>query len=89
MQNHAELDAYLNAHPDVRNELMADPQNFVHGAQQYGNASGTAGAGVSGRGTGTAGSGATGITGSMTGTSATGTSTNSATTTHEQPKPNQ
>ena len=36
VQNHAELDAYLNAHPDVRAELMANPQSFVHGAQQYG-----------------------------------------------------
>ena len=56
MQNHAELDAYLNAHPDVRAELMANPQSFVHGAQQYDNASpsGTSGgAGASGRGTGT------------------------------------
>jgi hypothetical protein len=65
VQNHAELDAYLNAHPDVRAELMANPQSFVHGAQQY-NAS-PSGAGVNGRGTGT--------TGSMT-----GTSTNPATT---------
>jgi hypothetical protein len=86
VQKHAELDAYLNAHPDVRAELMANPQNFVRGAQQYGNASpnGTSsGAGVSGRATGTVGSG-TGTTGSMT-----GTSTNPATTTHEPTKPNQ
>jgi hypothetical protein len=75
VQNHAELDAYLNAHPDVRDELMANPPSFVHGAQQYNNASpsGTSGgAGVNSRGTGT-----------------TGTSTNPATTTHEPPKPNQ
>jgi hypothetical protein len=87
LQNHAELDAYLNAHPDVRAELMANPQNFVRGAQQYGNSS-PSGAGVSGRGAGTAGSG-TGMTGSMTGSSTTGTSTNPATTTHEPSKPNQ
>jgi hypothetical protein len=58
VQNHAELDAYLNAHPDVRAGLMADPQGFVHGAQQYGT-------GMNGRGTGTTGSG-TGTTGSST-----------------------
>lgn len=86
VRNHTELDAYLNAHPDVRAELMANPQGFVQGAQQYGNSS--TGAGVSGRGTGTTGTG-TGISGSMTGTSTTGTSTNPATTTHEPSKPNQ
>ena len=75
VQNHAELDAYLNAHPDVRAELMANPQSFVHGAQQYSNAQRhSSGAGVNGRGTGPTGSG-TGTTGSMT-----GTSTNPATT---------
>jgi hypothetical protein len=86
VQNHAELDAYLNAHPDVRDELMADPQSFVHGAQQYDSASpsGTSdGTGVSGRGTGMTGSG-TDTTGSPT-----GTSTNPATTPHQTPKPNQ
>ncbi len=99
VKDHAELDAYLNAHPDVQAELMANPQSFVHGAQQYGSAStsgasggagvnghGTGisgGAGMNGHGTGTMGSGA-GATGSMTGTSA-----NPATTTHEPPKPNQ
>jgi hypothetical protein len=85
VQNHTELDAYLNAHPDVRAELMANPQSFVHGAQQYNSASpsgSSSGAGASGRGTGAAGSG-TGATGSMT-----GTSTNPATT-HNQSKPNQ
>ena len=87
VQNHAELNTYLNAHPDVRNDLMANPQSFVQGAKQYNNggATGTAsGAGVNGgRGTGTTGS--MGTTGSSTGTS-TGTSTTSATT---HPKPNQ
>jgi hypothetical protein len=57
VQNHADLNAYLNTHPDVRAELMANPQSFVHGAQQY-NAS-PSGAGVSGRGVGTS----TGMTG--------------------------
>jgi hypothetical protein len=96
VQNHPELYAYLNAHPDVQAELMANPDSFVHGAQQYDNASpsGTAGsgAGVSGRGTSTTGSGTntagTSATGSMTGTSPTGTSTN-PTTTHPSTKPNQ
>ena len=65
VQNHAELDAYLNAHPDMRTELMANPQSFVRGAQQYNaNPSGTSGgAGLNGSGTGKTGS-------------ATGTSTN-------------
>jgi hypothetical protein len=58
VQNHTELNAYLTAHPDVRNELMANPQDFVHGAQQYTTGSGSANgtAGVSGRGTGSTGS---------------------------------
>jgi len=37
VQNHAELNTYLTAHPEVRDELMANPQNFVKGAQQYSN----------------------------------------------------
>ena len=87
VQNHAELDAYLNAHPDMRAELMANPQSFVQGAQQFGSGS-SSGAGVSGRGTGTTGMG-TGATGSGTGTSTTGTSTNPSTTTQKPPsKPN-
>ena len=52
VQNHAELDAYLNAHPDVRAELMANPQSFVHGAQQYSSAGPS---GVSGNGAGVSG----------------------------------
>jgi len=82
VQNHAELDAYLNAHPDVRTDLMANPQGFVQGARQYDNASpsgSSGGAGVSGRGT-------TGTTGSA---GTTGTSTNPATSPHEPTKPNQ
>jgi hypothetical protein len=85
VQNHTELVAYLNAHADVRAELMADPQGFVHGAQQYANASGS-GASGSGRGAGATGSG-TGTTGTG---SSTGTSTTPpATTTHQPTKPNQ
>jgi hypothetical protein len=37
VQNHAELNTYLTAHPEVRDELMANPQSFVKGAQQYSN----------------------------------------------------
>jgi hypothetical protein len=82
VQNHAELDAYLKANPDVRTDLMANPQGFVQGARQYDNASpsgSSGGAGVSGRGT-------TGTTGSA---GTTGTSTNPATSPHEPTKPNQ
>ena len=94
VQKHAELDAYLKAHPDARAELMANPQSFVHGAQQYGNASpgGTSsGAGVTSHSTGTAAtSHGTGTTGSMTGTSTNpATKTPEPPKTQEQPKPNQ
>jgi hypothetical protein len=44
VQNHAELNTYLNAHPNVRDDLIANPQSFVKGAQQYSNsATGTTG----------------------------------------------
>jgi len=49
VQNHAELNTYLTAHPEVRDELMANPQSFVKGAQQYGNN----GTGTNGSPTGT------------------------------------
>jgi len=81
VQNHPELVSYLNAHPDVRAELMANPQTFVHGAAQFGSGNATG----SGAGTGTSGS-VTGTTGSGTTGSTTGTS---PTTTHEPAKPNQ
>jgi len=58
LQKHGELDAYLNAHPDVRADWMANPQGFVHGAQQYSNpgaAAATGAAGVSSHVTGSAG----------------------------------
>ena len=69
MQNHTELEAYLNAHPDVRGQLMANPNSFVQGASKYGQTSGS-GAGMDGRGTGTTGSGAS-MTASTTATSST------------------
>lgn len=33
LQQHPELESYLNDHPDVRQDLMADPTNFVKAAQ--------------------------------------------------------
>jgi len=54
VQNRPDLDTYLHAHPDVRSDLMANPQDFVKGAQQMSNN----GSGVSG-----SGSGSTGTTG--------------------------
>jgi hypothetical protein len=83
VQSHQELDAYLNAHPDVRSDLMANPQDFCHGAQEAymnGSTGVTGGAGVSGRGT----AGASGAAGTST-----GTSMNPATTTTHGTKPNQ
>jgi len=35
VHNHPELQAYLNAHPEVRQGLMADPQGFVKSTQQF------------------------------------------------------
>ncbi len=43
MDDHRELNDYLNAHPDVRKDWAANPQGFVKGAQQFstsGNAAG-------------------------------------------------
>ena len=34
VRNHPELQAYLNAHPEVRQGLMADPHGFVKSTQQ-------------------------------------------------------
>lgn len=53
VQSHGELNAYLDAHPDVRDELMANPQNFIHGAQQPDNHIATGNAGPGGTSTGT------------------------------------
>jgi hypothetical protein len=71
VDNHAELKAYLNANPDVRQDLMADPTSFVKGAQQYTNA--TPGSGTNGSGNGTTVGGAS-IKGSSS-TGSTGTET--------------
>jgi hypothetical protein len=60
VQNRPDLDSYLNAHPDVRSDLMANPQNFVKGAQQISSGSSN-GSGISGSGSGS--TGATGTTG--------------------------
>jgi hypothetical protein len=49
VENRPDLNDYLNAHPDVRDDLMANPQDFVKGAQKM---SGTNGSGVSGSGSG-------------------------------------
>ena len=85
MQNHAELEAYLNAHPDVRTDLMSNPQNFVQGARQY-NSGTSSGSGMNtGRGMGTTGSGTTGsMTTASTSTTATSTSPKPATMPHQQ-----
>lgn len=70
VQQHPELSAYLNAHPDVRDEWMANPASFVKGAQQVTATGSTTGSGgTTGSGSGTTGSG-------TTAPSSTGTSTN-------------
>jgi hypothetical protein len=89
MQQHAELNAYLSEHPDVRQGLMANPQDFVQGAQQYNNGAVTgSGAGVNSRGSGGVTGSGTSTTGTSTSTTTTtGTTTTGTSTTH--PKPNQ
>ena len=52
LQNHAELNTYLDAHPAVRDDLMANPHEFVKGAQQYSNGSGTGAGAANGSGSG-------------------------------------
>jgi hypothetical protein len=47
VDNHQELKSYLDANPQVRSDLMADPHNFVKGAQQATSGNG-AGAGSNG-----------------------------------------
>ncbi|HEX4002636.1 MAG TPA: hypothetical protein VHX36_08300 [Candidatus Acidoferrales bacterium] len=87
VQNHPELDGYLNAHPGVRDDMMADPNGFVRGTQQF-----KAGA-AAGTGTSTNGNGSGMSTGSSTGTStgmhgSTGVSTGTSTgTSTDNPKP--
>jgi hypothetical protein len=79
VHNHPELETYLNAHPGVRNDMMANPQNFVAGAHQSYNGTGTStGTGVSGSGAGT--TGAAGMGSHENGTSA-GAGVNDHTTT--------
>ncbi|MGC2333740.1 MAG: hypothetical protein WA581_19975 [Candidatus Acidiferrales bacterium] len=52
VQNHPELDGYLSAHPEMRDEMMADPDGFVKGAQQF-KSSISVGASTNGSGSGT------------------------------------
>jgi len=37
LANHPELQDYLNAHPDARQQLMENPQSFVSSAQRFSN----------------------------------------------------
>lgn len=37
VQSHPELQTYLNANPEVKDRLMADPQNFVKSSLQFNN----------------------------------------------------
>jgi hypothetical protein len=82
VQQHTELNAYLNAHPDVRDELMANPASFVKGAQQV-SASGSTNGAASTTGSGTPATGS-----GTTNSSSAGTSTASPGSTHD-PKPKQ
>jgi hypothetical protein len=89
VQNHPELDNYLNAHPDVRTDMMQDPDNFVKGSQQISNGgSGAAGATTNVNGSGmSTGTSATGST-HTSGSSSTGTPRDTTDPTHD-PKPKQ
>jgi hypothetical protein len=62
VENRPDLSTYLNAHPDVRSDLMANPQDFVKGARQMSNSGSGNGSGMSGSGNGS-GSGTSGTTG--------------------------
>jgi hypothetical protein len=85
VQNHPELDGYLNAHPGVRDDMMADPDDFVRGAQQFGNSDrATVGASTNGSGSGNS-TGASADT-STHSSDATGVSTGTST---PNPKPKQ
>jgi hypothetical protein len=78
VQKHPELGSYLSAHPEMRDEMMSDPDGFVKGAQEFKNNSSM------GVGTSTNGSGSGTSTGTAAGTSmhnSTGTSTGTGTTT--------
>jgi hypothetical protein len=80
VQNRPDLDKYLSAHPDVRSDLMANPHDFVKGAQQLSTGEHTTGGGVSGSGNGS-GSSATGTSG------ATGSKTPGGTSDNPPPAP--
>ncbi len=65
LQNHPDLNNYLNANPGVRDDLMQHPQSFVKGTQQVGvgiNGASTSGSTSVSCSTG-AGTGTTGTTG--------------------------
>lgn len=81
VQNHPELDGYLNSHPDVRDDMMADPDTFIKGAQQFKVGSGT------GVGTSTSGSGSGMSTGTSTGPSTHGSDTTGVSTGTPTPSP--
>jgi hypothetical protein len=87
VQNHPELDNYLNAHPDVRSDMMQNPDSFVKGSQQMSTGgSGTVGSTTNGNGSGAStDSSATGST-HTSGSTSTGTP---STTTDPTPKPKQ
>jgi hypothetical protein len=52
VQNRPDLNTYLSTHPDVRNDLMANPQDFVKGAQQMSNGSNNGSGSSNGSGSG-------------------------------------
>jgi hypothetical protein len=66
VQNHRDLDDYLKAHPDVRNQWAANPDSFVKGAQEQWH-NGNNGSGVSGSGAAN-GSGSSGTSAGSAGT---------------------
>ncbi len=66
VQNHPDLNNYLNSNPGVRDDLMRNPQSFVKGTQQVGTATGTNGISTTGTASvsGSAGAGTSGTTNS-------------------------
>jgi hypothetical protein len=60
VENRPDLNDYLNTHPDVRTDLMANPQEFVKGARQMSTSGNGSGANISGSGNG---SGTAGVSG--------------------------
>jgi len=63
VQNHPDLNNYLNANPGVRNDLMQDPKGFVNGTQKFDSGASTDGVCATGS---TSVSGAAGTTGTAT-----------------------